>query len=155
MAPISRKINFIRIMRSIVSLFNVDCYNYTWYIGKHFHDCRAAALEVYKTGLTFATRDGFNSWLLLELNKFFKDFEQYFTTGDENIDKTRRKIHQEISRKSRNKKWRKELAVHIYVGLYKHDWPNFVFPEGRDVVVKLLKEFIFKAYCIDHNELEQ
>lgn len=88
----------------------------------------------------------------MELSNFFKDFEKYFSTGDENINRTRRKIHQAITRKSRREKWRKELAVHIYGGLHKHDWQNFVFPEGRDIVVKLIKEFIFKAYCIEYIE---
>lgn len=77
-----RRIKFLAVLYSCVSPFYWGFYDYTQYIGNHFHNNHDAAVEVYKTSLLFAI--GYSTFQKMDFygtKQFFQRFRKIFLNG--------------------------------------------------------------------------
>lgn len=114
------------------------------------------ALEMHQMVICQITgkRIDFHTWLKLELETFFTEFTQHFSTGDEIVDRSRGGIHKELNKKCKYIKFRRDLAYHIFTEYFKKYDENvrskFVFPhDGRNAYLKIITDFIHNLYCIE------
>lgn len=139
----------------IISLFEMhDEYewNYTHHIADEFHNHTQFTMDILSRGIRQAVgkRSDFHTWISLELEKFFMEFMRHFSTGDVILDASRKKMHQHISKKCKNKKFKRDLSIHILNELNKYFPPNTNFDQGRYVVLKFITEYIYNLYNIEN-----
>lgn len=159
MAHDTEKMEFSNIINSILSLFEMRD-NYTWNFTDHIvarmeKNRTVGLLEMYQMVVWQITgkRSDFHAWLSLELEKFFTEFAQNFSTGDGKVDRLRGKIHELYSKECKYKKFRRDLTYHIFTEFFKRYneklRSEFVFPhDGRNALLKIITDFIHDLYCL-------
>lgn len=140
---------FTKLNETIISLFEMADeyhYNYTWLIADKFSNTRCAAMEIIESCLCHITGDRreFHTWISIELEKFFMEF---FSTDNERVI---RLTNRRINKDCRHRIFKQDLAYHIFMKLSKLDWSNFSYGSGRNVVLKIITDFIHNLYYIEN-----
>lgn len=160
---------FPKLQKSVRNLFEVhkrtgEYYNYVHDVVHIKRDKRPNALEEHQTLISYATAnilDSFYVWYKIKINNLFRELETHLSTGDLTIDSSRKEKRDEIEKMSKYIKFRRELALCVYNGVYEwikeNEWEqnyieNACAPEGRYIILKIITDYIFNLFDIKKTE---
>lgn len=149
-----KKMDFSKIIESIMNLFEVDGYddvpNFIYFLAKQNRGS-TEFMGILNGGFENIVDDvgDFYDWLGSNLYDFFEEFAHNFTTEDKLADAVKRDIHSAIKRKCKTRKFQTGLSFHIQRSLYANDAPKST-TEGRKLVFKIITDYMQKLYSIQN-----